>query len=269
MKNKMIKEWQAWLFQTFAVYRKDFFQIIFSPMFFVVLGVSCFLWSFTYTRTFFMFADQSLSLAFQQSQGAELRNIHYTIFVPLISQINLLLVFVVPALTMRLFSEERKMKTLDLLLSAPLSSSQMVLGKFFSAYIAACLIVFVSFLYIVMTSFFADFNWVLPITAYGGMILMAGVYTAVGLFASTLTGSVVLSVILGVIFNLFLWFISHASDVIDNPVLSAVMDFMALADHLINFAKGTIVVSSVSYFVIVSLFFIFLSRQTIETIRWR
>ena len=257
----------VFLRQIKAIYLKDFIQILFSPMFLVILGACCLLWSSTYVRYFFLFAAQSVSMPLQQNQ--ELASIHYTVFVPFISQINLLLVFIAPALTMRLLSEEKKLNTFDLLLSAPLNSTQIILGKFFSAYTAMILLISVSFLYIVLTSFFADFNWTIILIAYLGVILMSGAYTALGLFASSLTRSVVLSVILGVIMNVGIWFVSQSSDVMDDPVFKSVMDFFSVADHLINFAKGTIVISSAVFFIVIMVFFVFLARQMVEISRWK
>lgn len=253
--------------QVKSIYLKEFFQILLSPMFLVIVGACCLFWSFTYIRSFFLFSAQNLSLSFQQN--AEGINIHYAVFIPLASQLNLLLIFIAPALTMRLFSEEKKLNTFDLLMSAPLSSGQIVCGKFLAAFSSVALLISISFLYIVLTAFFADFNWVMPLLTYLGVLLVGGVYTALGLFASALTRSVVLSVTLGLILNLGAWFISQSSDLIDYPIFSSIMNFFSVADHLINFGKGTIVISSFSFFLIVIFFFVFLTRQVIEVLRWR
>ena len=237
-------------------------------MFLTICGFCCFFWSFNYVRSILLFAQNSNMPSF--GGGAqEPMDIHRYVFVPLVSHMNLLLVFIVPALTMRLFSEEKKLKTFDLLMSSPLTATQMVLGKFFAAYKATLVLVAISFVYIAVTAFFADFQWSMPLVLYLGVILLAGVYVSAGLLASSLTDSLVLSVILGVVFNLFIWFISQASDLTDSFIFTAIMDYLSLGEHLMHFAQGMISIQSISFFVISTTFFLFLARQVIETHRWR
>ena len=131
--------------QTMSIAKKDFVQIVSSPMFFVILGVSCFFWSFVYVRALITFASQSMNMPVQMAQEGGGMNIHYHVFFSLLAQVNLILLFVVPALTMRLFAEEKKLKTFDLLLSAPLTSTQIVIGKFLAAYQCSFIIILVSF----------------------------------------------------------------------------------------------------------------------------
>ena len=262
--KKLTKSYQ----QIEAIYLKDLFQIIFSPMFLTICGFCCFLWSFNYVRSIFLFAQNSNMPAFM-GRGNEPMDIHRYVFIPLVSQMNLLLVFIIPALTMRLFSEEKKLRTFDLLMSSPLNAIQMVLGKFFAAYKASLLLVSLSFVYIAITALFTDFQWLMPLTLYLGVILLVAVYVSLGLLASSLTSSLVLSVILGVVFNLFIWFVSQASDLTDNVVFTSIMDYLSLGGHLMRFAQGMISIESISFFIVTSVFFIFLTKQVIETHRWR
>ena len=256
--------------QVQALAKKDFFQILSSPMFFIILGLSCFFWSFTYVRSLIIFASQSLSMPVQAMQEGGGMNIHYHVFFPLLAQVNLMLLFIVPALTMRLFAEERKLKTFDLLMSSPLTSIQIVTGKFLAAYQCSLIILFVSFLYIWLTAVFADFNWVMPFLSYLGLMLLTAVYVSLGLLASSLSSSVVLSTILGVVFNVFIWVItSHIKDIVDHPVFVSVMDYLNIPVHFEQFVMGKFVISSFCFFIIVIAFLIFLTVKVIDVLRWR
>ncbi len=263
--NEIIKNYR----QIVAICTKDLFQIIFSPMFLIVCVVCCILWGFTFVRSFILFADQSLSLPYNMGGSEGGMDIHRYVFIPLISQMNLLLIFIVPALTMRLFAEEKKLNTFDLLMSAPLTAFQIVFGKFLAAYKCTLLLILLSFVYVAFSGFFADFSWTMPLLSYLGIALLAMIYVSLGLLASILTQSIVLSVILGVVFNLFLWFIVQAVDLSDHVIFTSVMDYISVSDHLSNFVQGTLVVSSVCFFFIVSAFFIYLTKQILETTRWR
>ena len=253
------------IFQVWVITKKEFWQIVTSPMFLTILGVACFLWSFVYVRYFIEFAGRSVMMG----AGKEGGNIHFDVFVALLAQMNLLLIFIIPSLTMKLFAEEKKMNTFDLLMSAPVTAFQIVLGKFFAAYLCSLVVIGVSFLYIVMTSFFADFSWTLPLLSYAGMLLLAGVYVCLGLLASTITSSVVLSTILGILFSIFIWFVGQILDIVNNPVALSVLEYLVVPQHLENFIKGKFVLSSVTFFFIFISFFIFLITKIIQASKWR
>lgn len=260
-----IQSIRSWWQPFFSIYVKECFQIVFSPMYLSILGVCSLLWSFTFVRTLFAFANRSI----YSGRGGEMANIHYSVFLPLISQLNLLLIFIIPALTMKLFTEEKKQNTYDLLLSCPITSTQIVLGKFFAVWKATGILIIMSSLYIVLTYFFSDFNWILPVMSYIGICLTAMIYISMSLIAATLTQSVALSMILGIVFNIFIWFIAQSSSLINIDLLTPVLEYLSISDHLLNFAKGTFSTSSFIFFIVISSFFIFLARQIVETSRWR
>ncbi len=260
------RSWSMKLNQVWAITKKEFWQIVTSPMFLIILGVACFLWSFIYVRHFIEFAERSVIIS---AQGQEGGNIHFDVFVSLLAQMNLLLIFIIPALTMRLFAEEKKMKTFDLLMSVPITPLQIVLGKFFAAYLCSIIVIGVSFIYIVITSFFADFSWTLPLLSYLGMLLLAAVYVCLGLLASVITQSVVLSTILGILFNMFIWFFGQILDMVSHPVAVAVLEYLMIPQHLEKFIKGKLVISSLVFFLIFTAFFIFLITKIIQASKWR
>ena len=268
--SSLFKKLWIYIRQVMAIAIKDFFQIISSPMFFVILGVSCFFWSFVYVRSLIVFASESMAMSVQRAQEGGGMNIHYYVFFPLLAQVNLLLLFIVPALTMRLFSEERKMNTFDLLMSSPLTSTQIVIGKFCAAYKCSLIIVFVSFIYILLTAFFADFSWKVPLLSYLGLLLLTAVYVSLGVLASSLSSSLVLSTILGVIFNVFIWIITNQiKDISDNPIFIFIVDYLNVPSHFEQFVMGKFVISSFCFFVIIITFLIFLTVKVIDVLRWR
>ena len=254
--------------QITAIYQKDLFQIILSPMFSIICLVCCIFFGFTYIRSFIVFADQSFNFSYMGGNKEGL-DIHRYVFIPLMSQMNLLLIFIIPALTMRLFAEEKKLNTFDLLMSAPLTSFQIVFGKFLAAYKSVLILIVLSFIYVAFSGFFADFNWNMPLVSYLGLMLLSMVYVSLGILASSLTQSMVLGVILGVIFNLFLWFAGQAVEFVDHPFFTSIMDYVSVPEHLSHFVQGTLATQSVVFFFIVTAFFIYLTQQILETIRWR
>lgn len=246
---------------------RDFKNLITSPMFFLIAGLCTMLWSFSYMRSLIEFAEHSRG--FMQPGQDPGMNLQRSVFLGHISQINLLFIFFIPALTMRLLAEEKKMRTFDLLLTAPLSSTQIVLGKFLAGFGSAMVLIAISFLYPLSTRLVAEFPFPPLIAAYLGSILVAAAYVAVGLFASSLTESVMLAVIMGLIFNVMLWFMSQGSGGSANPLVAGVMDYISFGQNFLGFILGIIKTKSLIYFATLIGIFVFLSQRVVESSRWR
>lgn len=246
---------------------KDFKIMVFNPMFCIIAALCTSIWSYNYLRSLMAFAKASAIPSMYG--GANSMNLHYQVFVQHISFMNLIFIFAVPAITMRLLSEEKKNRTFDLLLTSPISSADIALGKFFAGWISVGVLVLLSFIYPLMTTMFADFSWAPVFTSYLGVMFIAGLYVAAGLFASSLTQSVVLSVIMGVIFNLVLWFISQGVEFSDEATFTAIMQHLNIGQHFFSFLKGTLAVGSILFFVSFISLFVFLSERVVESSRWR
>lgn len=244
---------------------KDIRNLVFSPMFYVISGLCTLVWSYSYMRNLLAFAERSRQ--FMQPGMDSGLNIQQAVFLPHISQINLLYIFVVPALTMRLLAEEKKQHTYDLLLTSPITATQIVLGKFFGGLGAVTAITAISFLYPLATRLAGPFPMGPLFSAFAGVVLVSASYVAVGLFASSLTESVMLSVILGLIFNVLLWFIGQGAG--DSSTLSQVLEYMSLGQHFMDFIMGAIRLNSVVFFLSLIGLFVFLTQRVVESSRWR
>jgi ABC-2 type transport system permease protein len=252
----------------FTIAWKDIKNLLSSPLFYVISGLCSVLWSYSYMRNLIAFAEKSRMYGMQGGADGGM-NLQGQVFLLHISQINLLLVFVVPAFTMRLLAEEKKLRTYDLLLTSPITATQIAVGKFLAGLGSAGALIGISFFYPLMTRMVAEYQMAPLISAYVGVLFVAAVYVGVGLFASALTESVMLSVVMGLIFNISLWFISQGADAVSNPQLSAVLEYMSFGQHFLNFIIGSIKLSSLVFMFSVIGLFIFLTQRVIESSRWR
>jgi len=247
---------------TFTIAWKDFRILATSPLFMLIISGCCLIWSYNFLRDVIIFSRNNMQ-AFQSM------NIYYNVFYKHISFSSILFIFIIPAITMRLLSEEKKMRTYDLLLTVPVTATDIALGKFLAGFGAAILLILASAIYPLGTAFFAEFHFGPLVTSYLGLALVTGAYVAVGLFSSSITESVVLSVIMGIIFNLALWFVGGGMDFSDAPTFTAIMSHLNLGQHFYNFAKGTVQISSLVFFLSLIGLFVFLSQRVIESSRWR
>lgn len=246
---------------------RDLRNLLTSPMFYVISGLCTMLWTYAYLRKLLEFAERTR--AFMQPGMEAGMNMQSQVFMVHISQINLLYVFVVPALTMRLLSEEKRFRTFDLLLTAPISSTHIAIGKFLAGFGAVTTLTAISFLYPLATRVVAEFPMAPLLSAYAGVIFVSGTYVAVGLFASSLTESVVLSVVLGLIFNISLWFISQGMAGDASPAVAAILEHISLLQHFLGFIMGAVKLASVVFFCSVIGLFVFLTQRVVESARWR
>lgn len=238
---------------------KDLRVLLTSPLFYVIAGMSTLLWSYTYIR---MIVDYGKNAGMQAGQS--LQNV---VFMGHISQCNLLFIFVLPALTMRLLAEEKRLRTYDLLLTAPVSATQIAVGKFLAGWGTAAVLILISFIYPISTRLFAEFPVGPLVAAYVGLLLVSGVYVAVGLFASSLSESIMLSVVLGLIFNIMLWFLPQGAG--EGHVWSPVLEYMSIGQHFLSFIMGAIKLNATVFFASLIGVFVFLTQRVIESSRWR
>ena len=254
----------------FVIAKRDFKSLVMSPLFLIVAAVCSVAWSFIYLRAVSEFAQrlQMMQMQGMGSVGNSSMNIYEGLFFNLISFVHLILIFAVPVLTMRLLSEEKKSRTFDLLLTSPITSVDIAVGKFLAGFGSTLVLVLISFLYPLMTRLVTDFNWMPLLTSYLGLILLLGVYVAIGLFMSSLTESAFVAVILALVANVVLWFLGQGG-ADSESLVATLISKMSVAENFAAFIKGTIKVSAVVYFLTAIGFFVFLAERVVESSRWR
>lgn len=251
------------------IFKKEWRGFLFNPNFLIVCGLVAAVLSWVYPNTLRLFKIQMESAVYAGNLPQQQMNIHYGVFLRLLSYMNLMLIFIVPALTMRLFSEEKKLRTFDLLLTAPITSLQIVIGKYLSALVAVFSILFIGFLYPASTAIFAKFNWGTLIIAFIGIFLVAAVYSAMDLFCSALTESAIVSYVMSVILNVSIWFVGMGVDAVDGAQARAIFEHISLNQHLSSMVEGTIRTTGLIYFASLIFLFCFLAERMVEATRWR
>ena len=256
-------------YPSILVARREFMYFFNSPLIYGITGIFAFLWSLRFAMSLVRFSSQSKMFAY--TGRAANANLHNMVFVEHISLVNLILIFVVPAITMKLISEDKKTKTFDLLLTAPIHSGQIVVGKFIAGVCAIAFFMMISILYPVMASFFSTIDWSLLIVSYFGIFLLGILYVSVGMFCSSLTDSMMVSLICGVVLNISLLFIGSfsQSSFISSDFAIKFFEHISVFNHVEAFIKGNMQIASLVFFISLSGFFIFLTERVVESHRWR
>lgn len=252
-----------------VIAKKEIKGFLTAPTFYVIAFLFTLMFSMTYSLYLSQFIEMARQLVNTPGIPAQQANIHYGVFLRQLSYLNLMLIFVVPALTMKLFAEEKKMRTFDLLLTSPITSWQIVFGKYLSALAVIFILVFLSFVYPMFTSIFAKFQWGPLLIAYLGIFLVGAVYAAMNLFSSSLTESVLISYVISVLLNISIWLLGIGAEVTDNDSFRKVFEHISLNTHLAALVEGTIRTNGLIFLVSVVALFLFLGERVVESHRWR
>jgi ABC-2 type transport system permease protein len=181
--------------------------------------------------------------------------------------IPLVFLFVVPAITMRLLAEEKKAGTIELLTTKPLHDWEVVVGKFLAAWALIGLALVPTLIYYITVAFLGDIDHGPVIGGYLGLLLMAGVYVAVGLLASSLTENQIVAFIVGLLM-MFTLFMMDKVLIFVPEFMTSIVEYLGVDFHFSNIARGVIDSRDIIYFGSVLGFTLYLSVVSLERRKW-
>ena len=169
----------------------------------------------------------------------------------------------IPALTMRLFSEERGRGTLETLMTLPVSSCDVVLGKFLASFISAIIMLVPTFIYAITACVFGDVDFGPLFCGYLGAIFLAASFSAVGIFASSITKNQIVSFFVAFGICILLAMIDKFLIFLPAGVVGF-LQFISAGSHFASISRGIIDSRDLIYFISISIFFISLTIQVLE-----
>ena len=191
-----------------------------------------------------------------------------TDFTRLYSLLFSVVLFLIPVLTMRLMSEEKKSKTDQLLLTAPVSRIAIILGKYFSALCVFVIAIAGTLLTALIASCYGTVDWPCIVGNFLGLLLLGAAQIAICLFLSSITESQVIAAVLGFAVSLFLMLIDAISYVAKSPVLQKAFAYISFNERYTPFTLGIVELKSVVFFLSVAALFCAFSVAVLERKRW-
>jgi ABC-2 type transport system permease protein len=195
-------------------------------------------------------------------------NVNMMMLRPFFHNIAIVMVFAVPLITMRLYSEEKKTGTIELLLTSPLRSTETMLGKYFAAMVLYAALIGCTFIYQIILFSHGKPEIGQILSSYLGLLLMGGAFIAVGIFVSSLTENQIVAGFVTIILLLLFWVLGWAAD-FAGPVLGSILGYISLLTHFDEFAKGVIDIKDIILYLSFSFFFLFLTLMSVESAKWR
>ncbi len=260
---------------TGAIVRKELAIYFTTPLAYVLLAFFIFVMGYFFVVNVQRYLEYARSAqAMMQYSPEALDHLNFTdvIFSPLLFNAALIFVFVLPFLTMRLIAEERRQNSIQLLMTAPVGSTGIVLGKFFAASVVVLAAVGLTMTYPLLLNAVAEgggVEWQTAGTAYLGLFLCGATFVALGLFISSLTDSQIVAGVVTLVILLLLWLVGWAASAGNvEGTAKELAEWASVPNHLTGFMRGIVNLGDVTFFVTVIALCLFLTRTSIERTRW-
>lgn len=195
-------------------------------------------------------------------------NLNEMVIAPLLHNLSVVLVILVPMITMRSFAEERRAGTYELLLTSPLTITEIVLGKFFGAFGFMVVMIGLTGIYPLLLAVYGNPEIGMMMSGYLGLLLIATAFIAVGLFTSSVTENQIIAAVSCLVALLLLYIISWPAETAGEP-LASLLKYVSLTEHFSEMVKGIIDTKDLVYFASVIVLSLFLTQRSVESIRWR
>ena len=238
-------------------------SLFYSPLAWSILAVTQFILSYLFLAQL----QEYIRLQPQLRMMAEAPGVTDVVIVPMFSSAAFILMMVVPLLTMRLISEERRSKTLSLLFSAPITMTEIILGKFFGILIFLAIMIGMLTLMPLSLSVAGTLDYGLLFTVVLGLLLMMAAFAAVGLYMSTLTIQPTVAAVSTFGILLLLWIIDWAGSKVSDENASGALSYLSILRHFESLSKGVFNSSDIMYYLLFIITFLVLSIRRLDSDR--
>jgi ABC-2 type transport system permease protein len=253
--------------KAWAVYKKEMRLYFTSPIAYAVFTV------FTVVVGFFFFAVFNYYQLISQQAAMNpmaARDLSVTegVLRPLFQNISVIMLFMLPIVTMRLFAEEKRSGSIELLLTYPIRDGEVLLGKYLAALSVLLGMLALTLAYPAMVASAAQLEWGTLLTGYLGLILQGAAFIAIGVMISSLTENQIVAALATFGTLLMFWVISWASDAAPGGI-GRILSHLSITEHFETFAKGVIDTKDLIYYLNLTILSLFLTLRSLESKRWR
>ena len=195
-------------------------------------------------------------------------NLNQMVIVPLLHNMSVLLIFIVPAVTMRMFPEEKRAGTYELLLTSPVRVGEIVLGKFLGGLALVLLMVALSGLFGLLVIIYGNPEVPMMLSGYLGLALMATSFLAIGTLISSFTDNMVIAYVGSLFALLVLYTVGWLGETVQGAA-GGMIRYASITDHFQELTKGIIDSKDLVYFATLLVVGLFLTQRSVESVRWR
>lgn len=231
-----------------TIFRREMRSYFNSPVAYIVITLFLLISGYFFSSTLFLINSADLRSLFNIS--------------------SFVLMFFIPAVTMRLLAEERRSGTIEILVTMPVKDSEIVLGKFLAAFALTALSILLTFVAYITVASLGNADFGASFGGYLGLLLMSAVYIAIGVFTSSLTQNQIVAFIVGFVIIFALFMLDKVLPFLPAALASA-FEFLSIDYHFRNISRGVIDTRDLVYYGSMIFVFIYLAVKTTESRKWR
>ena len=251
-----------------AICKRELLAFFVSPIaYFVITGFTLLVGFFFFNHLSY-FAQLVEMSAMISLRGRELPNLNQTVIEGVYQTMVVILVFLIPLLTMRTIAEEKKKGTFELLITSPVSVSQIVLGKFFSIAIVLIIMLSVNLIFPALLITYGDPEILPIVSGFLGLVLCSLGFASIGMAVSSFTENQVVAGVISMVTLLLLYVIQAPAESLGGTA-AEVVRYLSPVDQLQDLLRGIITLKSITYFISLIVVGLFLSQRALEAYRWR
>ena len=248
-----------------AIAHKELKGYFATPIGYIVIGMFALLYGWFFYVMLIIFNQQSLQLGGLEGGNVD---INQQLIRPLFLNASVILLFVLPLVTMRIYSEEKRSGTIELLLTSPLTDVQIIIGKFLGAMTLYAAMLAITAIHMITLMQLGNPEVKVMLVGYLGLLLMGGCFISVGLLISSLTKNQIVSGMITFAVFLLLWVINWPAS-FAGPTTQSVLNYLSITDHFDDFTKGIVDTKHLVYYFSVMAFGLFLTARSVDTERWK
>lgn len=251
-----------------AIAEKELKSYFAGPIAYIAIGLWALLYGYFFVAILQFFVRNSMQMSQMGMQGPQTMNVNQQLIRPLLQNVTIMILFVMPMVTMRTYSEEKRSGTIELLLTSPLTDFQIIMGKFLGAMALYGVMLLVTTIHIGLLFVYGRPEWKPIVTAYIGLYLLGGCFISMGLLISSLTKNQIVAGMVTFAVFLLLWIINWIGT-FSGPTVDALTQYLSIIEHLDDFSKGVIDTKHLIYYVSFITFGLFLTAKSVDSERWR
>ncbi len=252
-----------------AIAHKELKSYFASPIAYIAIGLWALLFGWFFVAILNFFVRQSMQMGQFGMQGPQAMNINQQLIRPVVAQnVPILVLFLLPMVTMRTYSEEKRSGTIELLLTSPLTDFQIIMGKFLGAMGLFATMLAVTVIHLGLLFVYGRPEWKPIVSTYIGLLLLGGCFISIGLFISSLTKNQIVAGMVTFTVFLLLWIITWMGS-LGGPQIEKITQYLSIIDHFDDFGKGVLDTTHLIYYVSFITFGLFLTAKSVDSERWR
>lgn len=250
-----------------AIVAKELRVSFVSPIVYVVGAIFLLIFGLLSYLAVVNAGNQAIRLMQMQGAAPQL-NLNDLVFRPTFYSTAIVLLLVLPILTMRLFAEERKLHTFELLMTSPVRVHEVVIGKFLSVYLVYLGLLALTGIVPLILSVYSSFNWDPVLTGYLGLALLGALFLSAGVFASALTENQIVAAFVSFGLLIMIWLMGALGSILGDTALGSMISYLSFIEHYDRLVRGLVDTKDLVYYGSGMLLMLFLAHRVVESQRW-